>query len=98
MDDEWPSSPYYVLVCRKYQAPRCTVWPASYLRPLPALVVPLLPPDPDLTVPVQPLVDAIYARSQYAVDIDYRQPLRPPLSPAEQAWLEERLRQQHTPG
>jgi len=98
MDDEWPASPYYFLVCRKDQAPRCTVWPASYLRPLPALIVPLLPPDPDLSVPVQPLVDAIYARSQYAVDIDYRQPLRPSLSPSEQAWLEERLRQRQTPG
>lgn len=93
-DDESPSSPYYVLLCRKERAPRCTVWPASDLRPLPPLVIPLLAPDPDVTVSIQPLVDAIYARSQYEIDIDYRQPLRPPLSPAEQAWLEEWLRQQ----
>lgn len=94
MDDEWPAGPYYFLVCRKTQPLRCTVWPASFLRPLPALVVPLTEPDPDVAVQMQPLVNAIYARSQYAVDIDYHQPLRPPLSPVEQAWLEERLRMQ----
>jgi len=51
-----------------------------------------LPPDPDISVATHPLIEAIYARAQYEVDIDYRQPLRPPLSPADQAWLEERLR------
>jgi len=96
MDDEWPESPYYFLVCRKDQAPRCTVWPASHKRPLPSLVAPLLPPDPDVAVSIQPLVEAIYARSRYAIDIDYHKSLRPPLSAADQAWLDERLRQQPT--
>jgi len=94
MDDDWPESPYYVLVCRKEKAPRCTVWPATFKQPLPPLVIPLLPPDPDLTVPIQPLIETIYARSQYDADIDYRQPLRPPLSPADQGWLHERLQEQ----
>ena len=92
MEDDWPNCPYYLLISRKERASRCTVWPASYKRPLPSLVVPLLPPDPDLTVPIQPLVEAIYARSQYEIDIDYQQPLRPALRPADQAWLEEQLK------
>jgi hypothetical protein len=53
-----------------------------------------MPPDADLTLDLQPLIGAIYARSRYERDIDYHQPLTPPLAAAEQAWLEERLGQQ----
>jgi hypothetical protein len=90
----WPDSPYYLLVCRKKQAPRCSVWPAPFTEPLPPIPIPLLPPDPDISLDLQPFVAAIYTRSRYERDIDYRRPLQPPLSPPEQAWLEERLRQQ----
>lgn len=85
----WPDSPYYLLT--SYKKRRCFVWPAYFTEPLPLLTVPLAPPDPDITLALQPLADAIYARSRYARDIDYRQPLSPPLSADEQAWLEERL-------
>jgi hypothetical protein len=97
MEDEWPDRPYYVLVCRKAEAPQCTVWPAHFVRPLPELTVPLAPPDGDISVPLQPLVEAVYARSRYDRDIDYRQPLHPPLSPAEAAWLEQRLGERQAP-
>src|SRR5262249_49213270 len=93
MVSAWPDSPYYLLVCRKKQAPRCSGWPAFFTRPLPLIRIPLLPPDPDISLDLQPMVEAIYARSRYERDIDYRQPLQPPLSPPEQAWLEEQLRQ-----
>jgi hypothetical protein len=96
MEDAWPSSPYYMLVCRKREAPTCKVWPTFSLRPLTPLAIPLTPPDADIELSLQPLIDAIYSRSQYDNDIDYRRPLSPPLSAAEQAWLEERLRNQQT--
>lgn len=83
MADDWPDSPYYLLVCRKPEAPRCTVWHGHYLRPLPPIPIPLASPDPDITLALQPLVEAVYARSRYDRDIDYRRPLDPPLSPAE---------------
>ena len=51
MAGHWPDSPYYLLVCRKQEAPRCTVWPAHFLRPLPPLSIPLAAPDPDITLP-----------------------------------------------
>ncbi|HUY35073.1 MAG TPA: DUF4058 family protein [Pirellulales bacterium] len=93
MEDEWPDSPYYLLVSRKQEAPRCTVWRAHYLRPLPPIFVPLAPPDADITLALQPLVEAVYARSRYDRDIDFRRPLDPPLSPAETTWLHEQLPQ-----
>jgi hypothetical protein len=94
MVSAWPDSPYYLLVCRKKQAPRCSVWPASFAEPLPPIPIPLLAPDPDISLDLQPFVAAIYARSRYERDIDYRRPLQLPLGPAEQAWLDEHLRQQ----
>src|SRR5262249_44547647 len=63
MAGRWPGSPYYLLVCRKEEAPRCTVWPAHFIRPLPPLSIPLAAPDPDIALALQPLVEAIYARS-----------------------------------
>jgi hypothetical protein len=93
MDDEWPNSPYYFLVCRKAEAPGCTVWRAHSTRPLPSISIPLAPPDADVPLSLQPLIDAIYARSHYEIDIDYHQELYPPLTPAEAACLEERLRE-----
>jgi hypothetical protein len=93
MASAWPESPYYLLVCRKKQAPRCKVWPASFTEPLPPIPIPLAPPDADISLELQPLLEAIYSRSRYGRDIDYRQPVIPPPSPAEQAWLDKRLRQ-----
>jgi hypothetical protein len=90
MLDPWPDSPYTVLVCRTERAPRCSVWPAHYLRPLPTVHVPLAKPDPDVALNLQPMIDAIYARSRYSRNIDYAKPLAPPLAATETAWLEEK--------
>lgn len=92
MVSKWPDSPYYLLVCRKKQAPRCSVWPAFFTEPLPPVPIPLAPPDADILLDIQPFVQAIYARSRYERDIDYRKPLSPPLGRSEAAWLDERLR------
>ncbi len=67
------------------------MWPAHFSEPLPTIPIPLAGTDPDLSLDLQPLVEAIYARSRYERDLDYRRPLAPPLSPAEQAWLDKRL-------
>jgi len=91
MEDPWPKRPYYVLVSRKPSAPLCTVWPAHCLRPLPEIPVPLSPPDADVRLALQPMIEAIYGRSRYGLDIDYRQRCRPRLDPAHAQWLQEHL-------
>jgi hypothetical protein len=93
MADDWPDSPYYFLVSRKEQAPRCKVWPAYFTQALPTIPVPLVPPDQDIQLAVQPLVDAVFARSRYGRLLDYRHPLQPSLTAAESAWIEEHLRE-----
>ena len=82
MEEDWPASPYYVLTCWKRRAPICKVWPAHFDRPLPKLSVPLSPPDDDLILDLQPMVDTIYERSRYSVDIDYQKPCHPALEEA----------------
>jgi hypothetical protein len=89
----WPNSPYYLLVCRKEQAPKCSVWRAYYTRPLPEIPVPLAPPDPDVPLALQGMIEAIYKRSRYDRDIDYRQRCHPRLGKEREAWLARRLQE-----
>jgi hypothetical protein len=93
MEDQWPNSPYYLLVARKEQAPACLVWPAHFMYPLPTIPVPLAPPDPDIPLAIQPLIEAVYARSRYDRLIDYSRRLRPRFNRAESAWWEQRLQE-----
>jgi hypothetical protein len=91
MLDPWPDSPYALLVAREERSPRCRVWPAFVDHPLPAIPVPLSRPDVDLTLALQPLIDAIYERGRYREEIDYRAPLAAPLSAEQTAWLARQL-------
>jgi hypothetical protein len=88
----WPKSPYTILVSRQWLAPACRVWQAWSLKPLPTIPVPLLRPDPDVQLPLQSFVDAIYSRNRYYRSFDYSKPLRPPLSEDETTFLAEQLR------
>jgi hypothetical protein len=83
MIDAWPESSYYLLLCRKSAAAVCKVWAAHALSPLPPIPVPLLPPDADLSLSLQPLVEAIYSRYRYARSIDYANASSARLSPQE---------------
>lgn len=83
MLEPWPDSPYYTLAMKRQEAPACRVWPAFMTAPLPVIAVPLAAPDDDVPLPLQPLIDAIYARSRYTADIDYTRPLDPALNPDE---------------
>ncbi len=58
-------------------------------KPLPTIKVPLRSADPDVLLPLQPLIDDVYERGRY--DTDYRQPCRPPLEAADAAELDRRL-------
>jgi Protein of unknown function (DUF4058) len=97
MADAWPDSPYRLVVARLQRMPMCQVWQAHFQRPLPSIPVPLFPPDPEVQLELQPMIDAIYSRWRYYRSIDYRTPLAPPLSAEETAWLAQQLRQRTAP-
>jgi hypothetical protein len=87
MREAWPNSPYYLLVARKEQSPRCQVWPAHVARALPRLPIPLGRGDMDIEIDLQPMVDAVYERAQFASLIDYKRSIDPPLTPPEKKLL-----------
>ncbi len=58
---------------------------------LPRVPIPLDPGVPPLFVELQPLLDRAYDTGRYARHLDYDYPLRPALSPAEQAWANDIL-------
>ena len=91
MVDAWPSSPYTLLLARRGIAPRCRVWPAHYMRPLPIIPVPLVKPDPDVPLNLQAMIETIYADFRYDEDINYTQLLKPPVAAEDASWLAEQL-------
>jgi hypothetical protein len=96
MLDPWPDSPYALLVARAKKYHHCKVWPAHFHLPLSAIPVPLAKPDLDLSLNLQPMIEAIYERSRYERSIDYNKPLTPPLDAAETAWLQQQLQARRT--
>ncbi len=86
MLDPWPESPYFLLVARRATAPVCRVWQRYSLRPLPNIPIPLVHPDPDLFINLQPMIETVYRRSRYDRDIDYAKPCSS-LSAEENNWL-----------
>jgi hypothetical protein len=92
MLDPWPASPYTLMVAQAKKPYACLVWQGHFQKPLPTIRVPLLKPDADLPLDLQPLIDTLYQRRRYAESIDYARPLKPPLSAEEAAWLKRQLR------
>jgi hypothetical protein len=88
----WPDSPYALLVSRSSDTPYCRVWLGHYHCRLPAIPVPLLSPDPDLSLDLQPLIDGIFALGRYHERIDYSRPLTPALSTVEADRVQDLLR------
>jgi hypothetical protein len=68
------------------------VYPIRLTEALPEIAIPLLPGDPAVTLDLQAVLNRTYDAGPYRREIDYRQdaPL-PPLGPAWQSWLQERL-------
>jgi hypothetical protein len=87
MREPWPNSPYYILVLRRAEAPQCHVYQAHVTQPLPAIPIPLSPPDADSMVNLQIAVDTVLDRSRYQRRLRYTEAIRPPLSAAESRFL-----------
>ena len=87
MREPWPNSPYYVLVMRREDAPRCQVFPAFSQRRVPVIPVPLADGDADLVCDLQAAVDAVVASSRYERRLAYSMPIETPLTAEERGAL-----------
>lgn len=90
---EPPPAPYYIYLSRADRRPLTQVWPLPLRQPLPAVPVPLLPPDPDVPLDMQAAVQACFDLVGYERLLDYASPPPPPdLSAADTAWVDEVVR------
>ena len=92
MKENWPDSPYYILVFRKEQSPLASVYPAYSTGRLPVVPIPLSPGDSDMVLELQPLVDDVFQKSRYHRDMHYEKKI-PNLRPDEQELLQKYLEQ-----
>jgi len=88
---EVPPAPYYVFLSRFTRRPITEVWALGLRERLPNVPVPLLPPDPDVTLSLQAAVDECFKLVGYERLLDYTPPPPPPeLSAEDAAWARER--------
>ncbi len=88
----WPA--YLAGVHRKFglKSPQLEYHELPMEAPLKPIAIPLRPTDADVILKLQPLIEQAYQRGRY-YNIDYKTKLKPPLSYAEQALLDQRLEQ-----
>jgi len=87
-----PAVRYFVFVSRAGRRQEVEVWPIALEQPLPAVTIPLLPGDAPVPLDLQQALAVVYDIIGYDELLDYTQPPPGPLTPAETAWVEERLR------
>lgn len=88
LDTPVPKAPYYVTLSCANRRPHVSVWPIALNARLPTIPVPLLEPDPDVSLNLSEVVASVYERGGYDTRIDYAQPVpSPALLPEENQWV-----------
>jgi Protein of unknown function (DUF4058) len=67
------------------------LYPRTLRERLPRIRVPLSGEDPDVTLDLQTVLEQAYEDGSYSDRLDYDAPCRPPLSPEDQAWMNQRV-------
>jgi hypothetical protein len=90
---------YHGCVRRVARPTKREAYPFRLQDPLPVVAIPLLPGQPDVIMPLQPILARCYDTGQYARRVRYdRPPPEPALTPDQQRWVAETLAARSTPG
>ena len=81
-----PPSDYRILVCRARRSKDAVLYAFPYTSPIPPILIPLLPGDPEPLLDLNGILHALVDRASYDLVIDYAQPPDPPLRPEDEAW------------
>lgn len=86
--DDAPESAYRVLVSRRPQRPDVQVWPIGVRDALPPVPIPLRTGEPELSLDLMPLIDAVHDGGTYRYQL-YAGVPSPPLPTDDAAWAAE---------
>lgn len=87
-----PPGDYYALVSRGDRRPDCDVYSWRLHQRLPAIPIPLLPPDPDVWLDLAAVFATTYERGRYARSLAYASPPPVSLDDGTRHWVMERAR------
>jgi Protein of unknown function (DUF4058) len=86
-----PNYHYRLLISRSHARPKADLYGFNVQDPIPTFAVPLQNQDAEPVVDLHSLLNMVYDRAGYAFAVDYTQTVVPPLSTADQAWIEQIL-------
>lgn len=86
----WPYH-YHVCVHRYDRFEQFVVYPFEVRERMPAIDVPLLPSDNEISLDLQAVFDRTYEAAAYERELDYRSDPEPPFDAEATAWLRERI-------
>jgi hypothetical protein len=81
-----PADDYYVFVAHGERRPYCDVYHWGVRQPLPAVPIPLNPPDADVIIELQPIFAEAFARGRYDRRLRYSAAPRARLSRVDRQW------------
>jgi hypothetical protein len=81
--------PYYVGVYRGSKPNECELYAIDLREPLPVIAIPLRPPDADVMLDLQPLIEHVYRTGRFP--IDYDNAIDPPLEGDDAIWARSML-------
>ena len=82
-----PPGDFFAVVSRSLCRPAAEVFAWTVRQPLPSVPIPLAGSDPDIVLNLRAVMDATYDGMGYDYALDYSQPVVPPLSEADLAWV-----------
>jgi len=88
-----PSADYRILVSRGDRRPTAQLYAFSLRDPIPKFPLPLKIEDAEPLVNLNEILNGVYERAGFDLRIDYTQPLQPPLTEEEMAWVDGLLRE-----
>jgi hypothetical protein len=92
LEEELPPGDYFALLSRGNRRPKCDVYAWTMRQPLPALPIPLLPPDADVWIDLGAVFRTTYERARYARSVDYAGPPAMALDAERLTWVREQAR------